>query len=62
MENKYHNYRVEIIVRKGEIACYKQFSSFLTMFFNVVFHNVFHSYIPLVRQNVVLCGSGLKLY
>ena len=24
------------------------------------FHNVFHSYISLVRQNVALCGDGLK--
>ena len=23
-------------------------------------HNVFHSYIPLVRQNVALCGNGLS--
>ena len=23
-------------------------------------HNVFHSYISLVRQNVVLCGNGLS--
>ena len=23
-------------------------------------HNVFHSYITLVHQNVALCGNGLK--
>ena len=34
------------IVRKGEIA----------------HHNVFHSYISLVRQNAALCGNGLTLY
>ena len=34
------------IVRKGEIAR----------------HNVFHSYISLVRQNAALCGDGLTLY
>ena len=37
-------YRVENIVRKGEIACY----------------NVFHSFKSLVRQNEALCGNGLK--
>ena len=36
-------YGVDNISRKGEIACYK----------------VFHSYIPKVRQNVALCGNGL---
>ena len=32
MENKYHNYRVENIVRKGEIASYKQFLFFSQCF------------------------------
>ena len=41
-------YRVENIVRKGEIACYKQFF-FLTMFSTA-----------LVRQNVALYGNGLS--
>ena len=40
------------MVRKGEIACYKQF---------LLSHNVFHSYIYLMCQNAVLCGKGLKL-
>ena len=48
-ENKYQ-YRVENIVRKAEIACYKQFS---------FSHNVFHSYISLVHQNAAFCGNGL---
>ena len=39
------------MVRKGEIACYKQF---------LFSHNVFHNYISSVRQNAVLCGNGLK--
>ena len=46
-------HRVENIVRKGEIACYKQF---------LLSHNVFHRYISLVRQNAALCGNGLTLY
>ena len=25
-------------------------------------HNIFHSYISLVRQNVALCGNGLNMY
>ena len=25
-------------------------------------HNVFHSYISLVRQNAALCGNGFTLY
>ena len=25
-------------------------------------HNVFHSFISLVRQNAVLCGNGLTLH
>ena len=40
-------------MRKGEIACYKRFS---------FSHNVFHIYISLVRQNVALCGNGLKTF
>ena len=44
-------YMVENIVRKGEIACYKQYFSFS--------HNVFHIYISLVRQNETLCGNGI---
>ena len=40
--------RVENIVRKGEIACYK------------MSYDVFHSYISLVLQNAVLCGNGLS--
>ena len=43
--------RVENIVRKGEIACYKQF---------LLSDNVFHSYISLVCQNAALCGNGLN--
>ena len=43
--------RVENIVRKGEIACSSNFS---------FSHNVFHSYISLVRQNAALCGNGLN--
>ena len=37
-------------MRKGEIACYKQFS---------FSHNIFHSYISLIHQNAALCGHGL---
>ena len=43
-------YRVENIVRKGEIACSSNFS---------FSHNVFHSSISLVCQNAALCGNGL---
>ena len=43
---------VENIVREGEIACYKQF-----LFFS---HNVFYSYMSLMRQNLALCGNGLN--
>ena len=41
------------MVRKREIAFYKQF---------LLFHNVFHSFtcITLVRQNAVLSGNGLR--
>ena len=45
-------YRTENIVRKGEIACYKQF-----LLFSQCFH--FHSFISLVRQNAALCGEKL---
>ena len=38
-------YKVENIVRKGEIACYNNFS---------FSHNGFHSYISLVRHCVVM--------
>ena len=38
------------IVYRGEIACYRQF---------LLSHNVFHSYISVVCQNVALCGNGL---
>ena len=44
-------YRVENIVRKGEIACYKQFLLFSQCFLQV--------YISLVRQNAALCDNGL---
>ena len=37
-------------MRKGEIAYNKQF---------LLSHNVFHSYISLVHQNVALCGNWL---
>ena len=43
--------RIENIVGKGESPCYKKFS---------FSHNVFHSYICSVRQNVALCGNGLN--
>ena len=39
-------------VRKGEIACNKQFFPFS--------HNVFQSCISLVRQNAAFCGNGLN--
>ena len=50
---KYVPYRIENIVRKGEIACYKQFLLSL---------RCFHSYVSLVRQNGALCGNGLICY
>ena len=50
MKNKYHT-GVENIVRKGEIACYKQF---------LLFSQCFHSCISLVRKTAALCGNGLK--
>ena len=43
---------MENIVRKGEIAYYKQFLLFS--------HYVFQSYISLVHQNAALCGNGLS--
>ena len=52
MENKYHNYKEENIVRKGEIACLQAVSPFS--------HSVSHSFISLVCQNAVLCGNGLR--
>ena len=33
-------------MKKGEIAC----------------HNVFHSYLSLLHQNVALCGNGLNYF
>ena len=42
---------VENIVRKGEIACYKQFS---------FFHNVFKSCLLLMHQNEYLWSKGLS--
>ena len=44
---------MEDIVRKEELACYKQF---------ILFHNVFHSYISLMHQNASLCGNGLTWF
>ena len=41
---------VENIVRKGEIACYKQFLLFSQCFLQL----------SLVCQNAALCGNGLK--
>ena len=45
------SYRVENIVRKGEIACYKQF---------LLFSQCFPQLYILVCQNVLLCGNGLN--
>ena len=45
-------YRVENIMRKGEIACYKQF---------LLFSQCFNSYISLMHQNAALCGNGSNL-
>ena len=50
MRNIKMPYKTENIVKKGQIACYKQFP---------YSQNVFHSYISLVRQNLVLCGNGI---
>ena len=70
-------YRVENVMRKGEIACYKQFLLFSQSYIveNIVrkgeiacssnfsfSHNVFHSYISLVLQNVALYGNGLRMF
>ena len=46
------SYRVENIVRKGEIACCKQF---------LLSHIYFHSYKSIEHQNAALCGNGLTL-
>ena len=46
-------YRVENMVRKGEIACYKQFLLFSQCFPQL--------YISLVRENVALCGNNLNI-
>ena len=51
MKNKYQ-IGLENMVRKGEIACYKQFLLFSQCFLQL--------YISLVRQNAVLCGNGLN--
>ena len=53
MENKYH-IRVENIVRKEEIACYKQF-----LLFSQCFPQLYNA---VLRQNAVLCGNGLTHY
>ena len=42
---------VEKIVRKGEIACYKQF---------LLFSQCFQQLYIFSAQNAVLCGNGLK--
>ena len=44
-------YRVENIVRKGEIACYKQF-----LLFSQCFPQLYT--VSLVRQKGTLCGNG----
>ena len=49
-KEKLMSYRIENIVRKVEIACFKQFS---------FAHNVFHSYKSLVRQNAAMCCNEL---
>ena len=49
MKNKYHIGQKKI-VRKGEIACYKQFLLFSQCFPQ--------PYISLVCQNAALCGNG----
>ena len=46
-------YKVGNIVRRGEIACYRQFLLFSQF--------LFHTYLSLVSQNVAMCGNGLKL-
>ena len=47
------SYGVENIVRKEEIARYKQF---------LLFSQCFPQLYTLVRQNVTLCGNGLRGY
>ena len=42
------------MVRKGEIACYKQF-----LLFSPCFPQLYTA-VSLVRQNAVLCGNGLR--
>ena len=42
-------YRVDNIVRKGEIACYKQFLLFSQYF----------PWVYIFSQNAALCGNGL---
>ena len=43
---------VENIVRKGEIACYKQF---------LLYSQCFLQFYILVYQNAALCGNGLMI-
>ena len=51
---------VQNIVRKGEIACYKEKEK-LHVISNFSFsHNIFHSFISLVHQNGLWCGKGLR--
>ena len=59
-------YRVDNIVRKGEIACYKQFLLF-SLFSTAIYlycvkmqHCVVMG--SLLRQNAALCNNGLTLY
>ena len=54
MKNKCH-IGVENIVRKGEVACYKQF-----LLFRQCFPQLYT--VSLVCQNVALCGNGFTLY
>ena len=51
MENKYH-LRKKTLWEKDKLLVPSNFS---------FSHNVFHSYISLVHQNAVLCGTGLIL-
>ena len=46
-------FRVENIVKRGEIASYKQF---------LISHNVFHNYVSLVHQNAAFCGNWLTAF
>ena len=50
LNGKYVSYRVENIVRKGEIACYKQFLLFSQCF------------PQLCIFNAALCGNELYMY